>query len=193
MTSFWASDLEATLGQKMCHKLLQNTNKNSRIISPCNKSKIFFLTWYFLLRLRARFMQSSDLKEKRRERRLIPKSCNLPHNLHFSQPTQSIALVMFWKLPCSCLFNCLLSADFHKRPSSNGTGQADFNASLSTCTNTASDLMPKSWLDLYVMPHKRTYRTWPVWEHFLENEGRRQKIRKQLKMPSTSFHSQNPW
>lgn len=62
-----------------------------------------------------------------------PSICSLPHSLHFSQPTQSMTLVMFWKWSCSCALSSALSAPFHMRPSSNGTGQACCSASLFTC------------------------------------------------------------
>ena len=63
----------------------------------------------------------------------IPKICSLPHSLHFSQPTQSMTRVMFWKCFCKSCLSSTAFAPFHNRPSSKGMGQVFFSDSLLTC------------------------------------------------------------
>ena len=62
-----------------------------------------------------------------------PRICSLPQSLHFSQPTQSMTRVMFWKCFCRSRFNSAAFVPFHNRPSSKGMGQAFLSASLLTC------------------------------------------------------------
>lgn len=67
----------------------------------------------------------------------LPKICNLPQSLHFSQPTQSITRVIFWKCFCKSCLNSAAFAPFHNRPSSKGIGQVFFSVSLLTCHTAA--------------------------------------------------------
>ena len=62
-----------------------------------------------------------------------PRICSLPHNLHFSHPTQSMTRVIFWKCFCRSRFSSTALAPFHNRPSSKGMGQVFLSASLLTC------------------------------------------------------------
>lgn len=64
----------------------------------------------------------------------LPSVCSLPHSLHFSQPTQSITRVMFWKVACSWRFSSAACSPFQSRPSSNGIGQDSEIAGLDNCT-----------------------------------------------------------